>query len=183
MPIMARAPLVIRDATDADLPAIVAMVNTEIAESPYIYAENPVTVDQRRTWLAALRSEKLPVLVAVTGEDVGGWAALSSYRSSSGYRFTAELSVYVARPFHRRGIGSQLIAALIDRAHTRGLHALVGSVDAENAGSIALLERFGFVEAARLPEVGRKFDAWRTQLLVMKALPPPEVSTSGSSGT
>ena len=48
------------------------------------------------------------------------------------------------------------------------MHAIVASIDSENAPSIALFERFGYVEAARPTEVGRKFDRWRTQLLLIK---------------
>jgi phosphinothricin acetyltransferase len=161
----------IREMTDADLPAIVEMLNVEIAESPYIYAEIPVTLEERRVWLAAHRAVDLPVLVAHAGENSTaiGWAALSPYRPSSGYRFTAELSVYVARAAQRRGTGSALVHALIEIAEQqRGLHALVGSVDAENAPSLALLSRYGFVEVARLPEVGFKFGQWRTHLLVLR---------------
>jgi phosphinothricin acetyltransferase len=178
-----RRPIVIRDATDADLPAIAAMLNREIADSPYVYAETPVSIDERRTWLAAHRSSRLPVIVAVDAAGSGelvGWAALSPYRSSSGYRFTAELSVYVAPSAQRRGVGRRLVAALHDAAHACGLHALVGSVDAGNAPSIALLQRFGFVEAARLPEVGRKFDRWRTQVLLLHVLGPPADGDDGA---
>jgi phosphinothricin acetyltransferase len=149
------------------------MVNAEIAASPHVYAETPVTVDERRTWLAAHRSAKLPVIVAVEegGSDaILGWAALSPYRASSGYRFTAELSVYVAPAAQRLGIGRRLVATLHDVARGRELHALVGSVDADNTACLALLERFGFIEAARLPEVGWKFGGWRTQVLVLHVL-------------
>jgi L-amino acid N-acyltransferase len=173
LPDAADRPIVIRDATDADLPAIVDILNVEIAESPYVYAEVPVTVDERRSWLAAHRAADLPVLVAATAEDqaVIGWAALSPYRPSSGYRFTAELSVYVARGAQRRGTASALVHALIEIAEgQRGLHALVGSVDADNAPSLKLLRKHGFSEVARLPEVGFKFGQWRTHLLVLVGL-------------
>ena len=165
------AEIVIREATDADLSAIVDILNVEIAESPYVYAEVPVTLEERRAWLAAHRAASLPVLIAQSTEDqaVIGWAALSPYRPSSGYRFTAELSVYVARAAQRRGTGAALVRALIDIAEGgRGVHALVGSVDADNTPSLQLLERFGFVEVARLPEVGFKFGKWRTHLLVLR---------------
>jgi len=164
--------IVIRAAADGDLPAIAGLLNTEIAESPFVYAEHPVTVDERRLWLAEHRSKHLPVMVAVDQSSgvVSGWAALSPYRPSSGYGLTAELSVYVDRRAQRRGIGSLLVQALVDAAHAGGLHAIVGSVDADNVPSTALLGRFGFVEAARLPEVGRKFGQWRTQLLVLLVL-------------
>jgi L-amino acid N-acyltransferase YncA len=173
LPAGGRAEIVIRDATDADLPAIVEILNVEIAQSAYVYAEVPVTVEERRAWLEAHRAANLPVLVAQSTEDLAavGWAALSPYRPSSGYRFTAELSVYVARAAQRRGIGAALVRALIDIAGgERGLHALVGSVDAENTPSRDLLGQLGFVEVARLPEVGFKFGQWRTHLLVLRHL-------------
>lgn len=165
------APIIIRDAGERDLPAIAAIFNLEVAESPFVYLEAPLTLDNRRSWLETHRSAGLPVVVATDPADateVLGWAALSPYRPASGYRFTLEASVYVARTAYRRGIGRQLVAALDDAARARGVHAIVASIDSENAPSIALFERFGYLEAARLTEVGRKFDRWRTQLLLLK---------------
>lgn len=165
------APIIIRDADARDLPAIAAIFNVEIAESAYVYAEAPLTLDDRRSWLQMHQLASLPVVVATDPGDateVLGWAALSPYRAASGYRFTLEASVYVARAAHRRGIGRRLMAALDDAAQARGVHAIVASIDSENGPSIALFERFGYVEAARLTEVGRKFERWRTQLLLLK---------------
>ena len=161
---------IVRDVTDADLPSIIDMLNVEIAESPYVYAETPVTLAERRVWLEAHRAADLPVIVAENAADaaVVGWGALSPYRPSSGYRFTAELSVYVSRAMQRRGIGSAIVQELIARANARGISAIVGSVDAENTPSLDLLGSFGFAEVARLPSVGYKFGQWRTQLLVLR---------------
>lgn len=165
-----RAPTIIRAADERDLSAILAIFNLEIAESPYVYAEAPLTLDDRRSWLQMHRSASLPVVVATDpgSREVLGWASLSPYRAASGYRFTLEASVYVARGAHRRGIGRQLLAALDAAAHARGVHAIIASIDSENAPSIALFEQFGYVEAARLTEVGRKCERWRTQLLLLK---------------
>jgi L-amino acid N-acyltransferase YncA len=161
----------IREATGADLLSIAAILNREIAESPYVYAEEPVTLDERKGWLSMHRAADLPVIVATDADDaVVGWGSLSPYRSSSGYRVTLEASVYVARDAQRRGIGQALLAALHDAAKARRSHAIVASIDSDNAPSIRLFERFGYREVARLPEVGRKFDAWRTQLLLLKLL-------------
>ena len=161
----------IRDAGERDLPAIAAIFNLEIAESAYVYAEAPLTLDNRRSWFQTHRTAGLPVVVATDpGEvtEVLGWAALSPYRPATGYRFTLEASVYVARAAHRRGIGRRLLAALHEAAQVRGAHAIVASIDSENAPSIALFRRFGYAEAARLTEVGRKFEQWRTQLLLLR---------------
>jgi phosphinothricin acetyltransferase len=159
------------DASDADLPFILDTLNLEIEESAYVYAENPVTLDERRSWLARHREADLPVIVATTADLVPlGWGALSTYRSSSGYRFTLEASVYVSRQAQRRGIGRSLLEELEHRARSQGAHAIVASIDSANAPSIVLFEKFGYAEAGRLDEVGWKFGAWRTQLLYLKRL-------------
>ena len=163
----------IREMTDADLPAVLEIFNREVVESPYLYVETPVTLDDRRIWLDQHRAASLPVLVAADLHEpsrVLGYASLSPYRASSGYRFTGEVSVYVARFAQRRGIAGRLLSALFDEARARDLHVLVASIDWENAPSIALFSRLGFAEAARLREVGRKFDRWRTQLLLAQTL-------------
>src|SRR6185369_12221584 len=97
--------------------------------------------DERRAWLEMHRDAELPVYGAVGGIDhdrLVGWAAISPYRASSGYRFTAEISVYVDPSAQRRGIATRLLSELDQIARARGLHALVASVDADNVSSIAL---------------------------------------------
>jgi phosphinothricin acetyltransferase len=162
----------IREATDADLAPLLEILNQEIRESPYVYLDAPIAHQERQRWLVEHREAKLPVLVARDAAGrMMGWGSLSPYRSSSGYRFTVEASVYVARAAQRRGVGRRLLTALIDEAGIRDLHTIVASIDSENAPSIALFERAGFSEAARLREVGWKFGAWRTQLLLVRVGP------------
>lgn len=161
----------IRDATDADLPFVLSLLNPEIEHSAYVYAELPLTLDERRRWLSAHHAAGLAVLIAAdtTGAPMG-WGSLSPYRASSGYRFTVEASVYVDPQYQRRGVATTLVRALEHRARSLDKHAIVASIDSENRRSIALFERCDYSEAARLPEVGRKFGAWRTQVLLLKVL-------------
>lgn len=164
----------IRAATEADLVFICEVLNAEIVTSPYVYAEATVSLDERRAWLALHSAAGLPVIVATDVDDTTklvGWAALSVYRPASGYRFTTEASVYVAPFAQRRGIGRLLLSRLCDEASARGKHAIVASIDADNAPSIALFDRAGFREVGRLDSVGFKFGAWRTQVLFLKVIP------------
>jgi len=165
----------IRAATEADLVFICAILNAEIEASPYVYAETPVTLDERRAWLALHAAADLPIIVATELDDdsrVLGWASLSMYRPSSGYQLTTEASVYVAPWAQRRGIGRQLLSRLCMDGRARGKHSIVASIDSENEPSIALFVKEGFREVGRLDDVGRKFSAWRTQLLFLRTLPP-----------
>ena len=162
----------IREATDADLPSIVDIVNLAIESSPYVWTEIPTTIDFRRRWLDEHRETNYPVLVAVDPDDASvlGWSSLSAFRPRDGYRFTAEVSVYVHPRAQRRGVATQLLDALEPMARERPCHALIAVIDAEHIASVALFERFGYVEHGRLPEAGRKFDAWRDEVFLVKLL-------------
>ncbi|MFI5044836.1 MAG: GNAT family N-acetyltransferase, partial [Acidimicrobiales bacterium] len=56
------------------------------------------------------------------------------------------------------------------RATSAGKHVMVGGIDADNAGSIRFHRRLGFVEVARMPEVGFKFGRWLDLVLVQRTL-------------
>ena len=49
---------------------------------------------------------------------------------------------------------------LIRLAKEGGYHSMIGGIDANNEGSIRFHEKFGFMEVARMREVGFKFDCW-----------------------
>jgi L-amino acid N-acyltransferase YncA len=163
----------IREATDADLPSIVEIVNRAIETSPYVWTEIPTTIDVRRAWLDEHRRTNYPVLVAHELHDatsVLGWCSLSPFRPRDGYRFTAEVSIYVHPQAQRRGVATQLVATLETHARERRLHTLVAVIDAEHAASVSLFERFDYVERGRLPEAGRKFGAWRDEVFLVKPI-------------
>lgn len=162
----------IRDMTDADLASVVEIVNREIGESAYVWGEVPTTVEARREWLARHRELAQPAIVATSpGDDrVIGWASLSTFRPASGYRFALEASVYVAREAQRRGVGRKLIAELHDRARPAEVHAIIAVIDADNDASIGLFRSFGYAEAGRLDEIGRKFGIWRSEVFLLKRL-------------
>jgi L-amino acid N-acyltransferase len=170
MGVRVNAEIGIRDMTDADLVSVVEIVNREITDSPYVWGETPVTIDARREWLARHQDLGQPAIVAATPREgrVLGWASLSTFRPASGYRFTLEASVYVARDAQHRGIGRALVTGLHDRAESTGVHAIVAVIDAENASSINLFRSLGYAEAGRLESIGRKFGVWRDEVFLLR---------------
>jgi L-amino acid N-acyltransferase len=109
-------------------------------------------------------------LAARSGSGLLGYASYGPFRIPSGYRLTAEHSVYVREDARGRGIGKALLAALVERARVQGLHILVGGIDGDNELSIAMHKKMGFEESGRMPEVGRKFDRWLTLVFLQKRL-------------
>jgi L-amino acid N-acyltransferase YncA len=161
------------DATPGDLPAIVELLNATLATTTYEYTESPHTLDGRAEWFERQRQRDFPVLVADIDGAVVGYAAYGDFRDSlarPGYRFTVEHSVHVAESHWGGGIGRQLMAHLIDRARAAGVHVMVGAIDSSNVDSLAFHAKLGFVETARMPEVGRKFDRWLDLVMVQLTL-------------
>jgi phosphinothricin acetyltransferase len=110
-----------------------------------------------------------PVLVAEIDRTVVGFASYGDFRDSRrwpGYRFTVEHTIHVAGERQGAGIGRALLDALMSRAISNGKHVMIGAIDAENTGSITFHQKMGFVEVARMPELGFKFDRWLDLVLM-----------------
>jgi len=150
----------VRDATDADLTALVSIYNAVIATSTAVFSSAPVTLEDRRRWWRERTEAGYPVLVAANESEVLGFSTFGDFRASPGYRFTVEHTVHVRADRRGAGIGTQLLEALFPRAAALGKHMMIAAVDAANAPSIRFHERLGFHRAGCLREVGRKFDSW-----------------------
>ena len=162
--------IVIRQAAAADLEAVNAIYNYFVLHSTCTYQMEPETAADRRAWFDR-HGPQHPVLVAERAGEVLGWGSLSPFHARAGYRHTAENSVYVRHDAHRRGIGSALLKELILRARQIGHHTIIGGIDGEQAASIALHAKYGFVQVAHLREAGFKFGRWLDVIYMQLMLP------------
>jgi L-amino acid N-acyltransferase YncA len=162
--------MIIRDAIEADLPAILTIHNDAVSNTTAIWDEAPVDLANREGWLNARRAAGYPVLVCTEAAELLGYASFGDFRPWSGYRRTVEHSVYVAEAHRRRGVARQLLEALIPRALVLGKHVMIAGIEAGNAPSISLHEQLGFEVTGQLCEVGAKFGRWLDLLLMQKRL-------------
>ena len=162
----------IRDATEADLPAIRDLYNALIGTTTVAWRDDLSTLEEQADALAFRQAAGYPTLVADDAGDVVGYTCCTTFRGDRfpGYRHTAELTVHVRGDRHGGGVGGLLIRELIERSRAIGLHVLVAAVDADNDASIRFHERLGFEQVARMPEVGRKFDRWLTLVLLQRVI-------------
>lgn len=149
----------LRLATSDDLPSINDIYNHYVQTSTATFQELPETMTHRQTWFAN-HGPTHPVIVAQINNQTVGWGSLSPFHPRSAYRWTVENSVYIHPEFQRRGIGSALLAQLIDLSRKAGHHSIVAIIDASQSNSVALHAKFGFVQVAYLKEVGFKFNRW-----------------------
>lgn len=163
--------MIVRAAEPArDGAAILAIVNDAILNTTAWYEYAPWDAARLTSWLDAKRAGGWPLIVADDGGRTLGFASFGSFRDRPAYARTVEHSVYVAAEARGRGIGRLLLEAIVEQARARGLHAMIGGVDAANEGSLAFHRAAGFVEVGRLPEVGWKFDRWLDLVFVQKLL-------------
>ncbi|MGL9623896.1 N-acetyltransferase family protein [Bradyrhizobium sp. U531] len=162
--------LIVRDATLEDAADILTIYNYAALNTTAVWTDGPADLASRRDWMSARQQAGYPVLVAMKGRDVVGFASFGDFRPFPGYRHTVENSVYVDERHHRAGIGRSLVAALIERATAMNKHAMIAGIDGTNTASIALHASLGFAEVARMPEVGCKFGRWLDLVFMQKQL-------------
>ncbi|WNW13162.1 N-acetyltransferase family protein [Pseudomonas sp. DTU_2021_1001937_2_SI_NGA_ILE_001] len=153
--------ILIRDALPADLPGILDIYNDAVLNTTAIWNEQPVDLDNRQAWFYARQAQGYPILVALDplGEVVG-YSSFGDWRPFEGFRHTVEHSVYVRADQRGKGLGPQLMTALIERARACGKHIMVAAVESGNAASVALHQRLGFAITGQMPQVGTKFGRW-----------------------
>lgn len=151
--------LEVRVATDIDAPAINAIYNHYVLTSPATFETAEKTVEERVSWLAQ-HGARYPVLVAEREGVVVGWGSASQWGTRPGWRYTAELSVYVAPDVTGGGVGPAILEALVNACRDAGHHALLAQIIADNEPCLKMVERAGFSRVGTFREVGRKFDRW-----------------------
>ncbi len=160
--------MLIREAARSDLPGILGIYNDVIATSTAVYAEQPVSIEDRLAWFEARCAAGYPVLVACVADDVIGFSSFGDFRAWPGYRYTVEHTVHVRADQRGKGVGSALVQALFPYARGLGKHVMVGGVDAENSASIRMHERLGFERVAHFREIGFKFGRWPDLVFVQR---------------
>ena len=149
----------IRLATDDDAAALARIYAPNIVDSVISFEATPPDAAEMAARVRGVQTVA-PWLVCEAG-DVCGYAYASRHRERAAYRWAIDVSVYVDRRHHRRGIGRALYTSLIALVRLQGFHRAHAGITVPNAPSIALHESFGFAPVGVYPAVGYKLGAWR----------------------
>lgn len=166
----APAPL-LRDATEADLPAIQAIYAHHVLQGVASFEETPPSVDDLRGRLASVLRHGLPYMVAEVDGKIAGYCYATPYRPRAAYRHTIEDSIYMDDAFRGRGIGRLLLEALITRCETGPWRQMVAVIaDGGSGGSLSLHRSLGFELTGTLKAVGFKHGRWLDTTLMQRTL-------------
>ena len=163
-------PCEIRSATGEDVAAIAEIYAHYVRTSTVTFEFDPPDAAETARRMDAVRELGFPFLVAELDGRVVGYASAKQFRPRPAYRFTAENSIYVAPAHLGRGVGRQLLTALIDGCRNAGARQMIALMVGENPASVAFHAAHGFEHAGVLRSVGFKFDRWLDLTLMQRAL-------------
>ncbi|SDV51451.1 GNAT family N-acetyltransferase [Chitinasiproducens palmae] len=158
------AELRLRDATRADLDAIVAIYNETIASRQVTADLEPVSVASRIAWFEAHTPSRRPLWVVETSDarsgaepgaapHIVGWLSFSDFYGRPAYLATAEISIYLTERMRGAGLGRALLTRALQCAPTIGVTSALAFIFGHNEASLRLFEAFGFATWGHLPRV------------------------------
>jgi L-amino acid N-acyltransferase YncA len=173
-------PTIVRDADpQRDAAACAAIYAPHVTDGATSFEERAPSPEEIAARIARITATH-PWLVAERGEVVVGYAYACRHRERPAYRWSTDVSVYVAAGERRRGHGRLLYEALFERLRRQGLRMACAGITLPNRASVALHEGLGFVAVGVNREIGWKQGAWRDvgwwqlELSPPTTDPPPE---------
>lgn len=161
--------LTIRPIETRDIPACLTIYNYYIENTTVTFEEAPLTLEAFSARVKRIQ-ESYPYLVAEEDGAVAGYAYLDAYNERSAYRYTADLSIYLAHDHIGCGTGARLLTAIEQEGKGLELHSIVAIITEENARSLSFHGKHGYREVGRLYKSGFKFGRWLDVAFCQKML-------------
>lgn len=132
----------------------------------YYVANTTVTYQTHETTLADMESllffdtPKYRSFAVLDDGSVVGYGIVTRYKSREAFDNTAEITIYLAPSATGKGYGRLVVDHLEAFARSQNLHVLEALISSDNAASVKLFERCGYMKCAHHHEVGLKFGRW-----------------------
>lgn len=149
----------VRPVEERDIGALTALYNYYIENTTFTLELEPLSEETFGERVKGI-AERFVYLVFEEDGQVLGYAYLNEFNSRGGYRFTADLSLYVSPSARGRGIGRALYREIESRARAMGLCNIISLITSENEASLAFHDRMGFARVAKIDGIANKFDRW-----------------------
>ncbi|HBC54149.1 MAG TPA: GNAT family N-acetyltransferase [Alphaproteobacteria bacterium] len=148
----------IRPAAHADIPALAAIYNHYIRETPATFDIAEKDLDDRTAWFEGFSlTGPYRLFVADAAGEVLGYAYSGRFKERAAYASSIETSIYLRPDATGKGVGSALYTALFAALAQQDVHRAYAGITLPNAASEAIHRRFGFHRIGIYGEVGRKF--------------------------
>ncbi|MCG8571200.1 MAG: N-acetyltransferase family protein [Spirochaetes bacterium] len=159
------------EVTENDLSMIQKIYNYYVENTTVTFDLKPVSIEQIKAIITfsdpkykafAIRNQQSSVLI--------GYGYISPFHKRKAYEITAEITLYLDKSFHKKGIGQKTLLFLEQYAKGQGIRSIIALISAENLASIHLFEKCKYEKCAHLREVGFKFNRYLDVVYYQKKL-------------
>lgn len=157
----------IRLAQLADAPALLSIYAHYVEHTVITFEYETPTLAEFEKRIQHIQKD-YPYLVCEIDHDIVGYAYAHRHMGRAAYQWNAELSVYLRKDAHGKGIGKALYTALLNILQVQGVKTAIACITLPNPSSLALHKRFGFTEFGILRKAGYKHGAWRDVIWMKK---------------
>jgi len=113
----------------------------------------PLPDDGLSGWMAAHATHRRPLWVALAAGEPVGWLSLVGFCDRPACNYAAEVAIYIARAWQRRGVGGRLLEHALCEAPNWDIDRLMAFIWHDNVASRSLFGRYGFRAWGSLPGV------------------------------
>ena len=159
MPYPLAVTALIRFVTLDDAEAIAAIYAPYVTDTPISFETEAPTPEIMRSRIERY-TRSHPWLVYELDGCVVGYAYATRHHERAAYDWSCEVSVYVDRSLHRRGVGRALYTALLGALRRLSYYNALAGITEPNPASIGLHEAMGFRRAGVNRNVGYKDGRW-----------------------
>ena len=149
----------IRPVHQKDASAIANLYNYYVINTTITFEETPINKKEMGNRIQNHQPEHHWMVVDLDNKIVG-FAVANSWKNRSAYRFTKEISVYIAPNNQRNGWGKQLYTKLLKILQKEGIHTVLAGITIPNESSIKFHESMGFEKVGHFKETGFKKKKW-----------------------
>ena len=154
---------------EKDIPAILEIYSYYIAETTATCQISPIDEEMMRKTVMP-ESPRYQSYAIMSDDQLCGYALFTRFKTREAFDNTAEITLYLKQGCTSKGIGTVALKFIENKAKMAGMHVLVSLVSSENASSIRLFERNGYIKCAEFKEVSFKFGRYFNLLCYQKMI-------------
>ena len=150
----------IRPVAAADAEELVSIYAPYVLETAVTYEYEVPSVEEFRGRIENI-TKNYPYLAAMEDGAILGYAYASAFHPRAAFRWSAEVTVYLRKDAHGRGIGRQLYEKMEEMLKKQNIQTLIALIADPNPESVAFHEKLGYRVAGRLTDCAYKLGQWR----------------------